>query len=165
MHEVEKHLGLAIKVARSFPNIEFDDALWGVCMPCIDRCLKTHDPSRGAFSTYAVRAMRNALLGYLKRQVRFPYRIPEQFDIADERIILAEIKMDAYTLLSCLSKRLKLVILMRFWKGMTHQEIGDKFGVSKTCITYWLNEAYEKCRVVDDLPKDMKDNVTADLKS
>jgi len=117
--------------------------------------LKAYIPERGGFVPFLINTYHNMLSFAKKLEVEntlycdfedkedqsfiFHTSLQENLEDADDRITVDQ-------LLSFLTETEKQIVTMRFYEGMTLQEIGKTLGVSRERIRQRLNEILEKLR-------------------
>ena len=135
---VQKNIGLIFHIAAKM-NISKDIA-YDLGMDALIRCTTKFDPLRGyKFSTYVGRAIRNAFLDYEPRNT---------VELPDDLTIEQTDEIDVQYAINKLSKYDKTLIILRFWKGMTYQELADTTGTVKSTIHLHIKEALHRLKCI-----------------
>jgi len=174
--QIENNMGLVYKVAKSFMTtmpgrrLDFDDLVSHGKIALI-RALKGYDPSKGAFSTYAMQSILNDLRKvYAEQMVQSverttldePLRGDEDDDtresgtsqVKDEDV---STDIDAALAKNETFKALDLALstiadpriracLIGFKEGKTYRDLGAELGASQTMAANWTAKGLEQLR-------------------
>jgi RNA polymerase sigma factor (sigma-70 family) len=117
--------------------------------------LKAYIPERGGFVPFLINTYHNMLSFARKLEIEntlycdFEDKEDQSFIFhtsTQENLDNADTKIAVDQLLSFLSDTERQIVIMRFYEGMTLQEIGKTVGVTRERIRQKLNEILEKLR-------------------
>ena len=139
---VQRFLPLCYKLAKGSEELVHE-----VGIPCVLNCLAQHDPLGAAsFGTYLYSALRRRYAGW--------YRRPQTVEQFQERAAIPEPEFDdtVQYIMDRLDEYDRALLVLRFWEGMTLQEIADVIGSSKATVSVELRRALERARDVRRTP-------------
>lgn len=122
---------------------EAEDALQEVFLK-VYRSIGSYDPRRGAFSTWLYRITANHCINVNRAEGPDPLPI-EAADVQEP----VEMALDADTLeaaLSALSLRLRVVVVLRYYAGLSYAEIGETLELPLGTVKSRLNAALSALR-------------------
>jgi RNA polymerase sigma factor (sigma-70 family) len=152
---VEQNLGLARMIAYEYANIPGAsmDEVVAEAGAALAAAARAFDPRKGQFSSYASRAIRNALNSFFTRQLRYvkvheltldattttstSAAGPKDHPDPGADVVLAaraaESRRILEELLAQLPPRSRLIVV-RIREGMSYSEIGKELGISKQAV-------------------------------
>jgi len=127
-----------------------DEAL--VCdvgLPTLQRCAELWDEQR-PFALYAKRALFLEYAKAMRRARRMGARMRPLSDDAralDEAPTL-DCRDEVLTIMGRLSRYDRMLLLMRYWGGMTYDDIGQELGVPKPTVADQVRKALRRARAL-----------------
>ena len=140
---VQRFLPLCYKLVP--PGQDRDEVVHEAGIPCVLDCLRCHDPTgKAGFGTYLYAALRRRYLGWLRSRRR---AVAEQ---KYEREAPPEPELDdtVQYILEGLDEYDRGLLVLKYWEGLTLQEIADAVGCSKATISVDVQRALRKARNV-----------------
>lgn len=156
---VEDNIGLCYSMMKrhsKIPYDQWDEMLAEVVLSGLISAARKFDPSRGKFSTLACIAIRQRLWNHWSRAKKYP----EPIDMNDHRdtatapdrpCAAPDAAMDAERLMGRLTEMERMVILLRFWDGLTLCQIGVLIGRTGENVRNIQDRAFAKMRA--QIPK------------
>ena len=163
---VEENIGLSYYFARIhksiIPNIEYDDA-FGIAQIALIKAAARYDPSKGAFSTYVSKAVRNEFLLELKK-INAVSGIPLskisslQSPVGDSDLTLGDVLFDGdiadrvidkvlfKQALSVVSERDREILILYYHASLSTREISELYGISFQRVHAIIMESLVKIR-------------------
>jgi DNA-directed RNA polymerase sigma subunit (sigma70/sigma32) len=143
---VKSHLGLVYNIAKSFHPVnqtELDEYIQEGNIALL-KALRKYDVTRGKISTFAWQYIHKAIKRYIQKrkqikEVQIPFVLPP----CESSIELWEI------LPSNLSERELQIIQMR-WQGYTFENIGKKFGLTKSWACQEFNKIIDRIKIANE---------------
>lgn len=145
---VQENMGLAHAIAKRFRLGDFE-MVESIGTDALFRAAKRWDAERGVkFSTYACASLWHAYANELRatdRHRQIPDWVIEAWTRPKES---ARETPDVTRYLEAVDGRTAAIIIMRFWKGMTLEQIGKEFGMCKERVRQIEKQALEKMRAI-----------------
>ena len=112
--------------------------------------LDSYDPSRAALGTWIYAITRNTVISYYREKKREPELVEiEQLAAAaeaEEHLPTSEMLEALAEALEQLPERERLIIVRRFYYGLSAKEIAEKAGVSYSNVRFLQHRALKKLR-------------------
>jgi len=145
--QVKEHLGLVIKIAKSFQPIdkaEMDDMIQEGSIALL-KALRKHDAKRGKVSTLAWKYINKALSRYKKGIIENKEKHSDFESISDNS------NQDKFweNIPDTLTQKELLVIQMKC-EGYTFKEIGEKIGCTKSWSSRIFKDAIKKIKTANE---------------
>ncbi len=138
-------------MALHFKAPDPEELVHAVGIPTILKCLARYNPLGAAsFGTYLYIALRHGYVGWFRSRRRL---VVEQAE-GEERPAPAEQELDdtVQYILEGLAPYDRALLALRFWEGLTLQEIADAIGCSKTTASGDLQTALKNARTSASRP-------------
>ncbi len=140
--KIQDHLPLCYSIAKKFP-VDSEILVSDVGIPLMLNALRTFDPKRGEFTSYIYRLLHSRYSRYVQVSQREVAMVI--LDIAQVEIMQHDDADLVLYLMKCLNEEERIMIVMRFWKGLTYEEIAIQFNVVKSTVYRVLKKALAKC--------------------
>ena len=142
-------LARAVAASHTTSRVTIDELVWGVGLNTLIKCSRTwRVDGEAKFTTYAWGSLHKAMSKFVTKY-RFLSLDAESFaEIVDPSTPLNTVSHDAYSILEKLDLFDRLLLMMRYWQGMTMPEIAEQLGCSKVSVHKYLGEAIERCQQV-----------------
>lgn len=116
--------------------------------------LDLYDPSKGAFSTWLFRIVSNVMTDYFRRKnVRHEVAWMDTLDTffaengsPEDNVLHKEECSVLYTALEKLKPRDKNVLMLKYWQGLSNQEIAEMVGVTAGNVSVIIHRAIAELR-------------------
>lgn len=153
----EKNMNLARFVARQFINTGLShEDLEGIAFLGLTKAATQFDESKSSFSTYAVPAIRNEILQYLRKKtvktVSLDEPVAEGLILADtlgsvcREIEKAEDKVFLEQSMKLLSPEEREVLICLYWRDCLQSEVARRLGCSQSRVSKIHGSAISKLR-------------------
>lgn len=152
-HTFQDNIGLVISIVnrmnlksrnRDDAEQEANIALWRAC--------NAFDPSKGvAFSTFATRAIENAILNFLRGEGRSKRRIDRLHEATTEGMLSEHAPEDTSGVLKALESldsRTQEILRMRHLEGLTLEATAEKIGLGKSRVQVLEKQGLERLREI-----------------
>lgn len=144
--DILKHMPLCYKVLHRLRwRGDYDELVYDVGVPTLARCLRSYDENKGAFSTYAYKALYRSFA-----QAIVASKPKATSLVVDSPAVLETPELDhvdhVQYLLDGLSKYDRALLILYFWKGLNYDELAEVIGVSKSTISSHIRLALNRCR-------------------
>jgi RNA polymerase sigma factor (sigma-70 family) len=136
--QVEENMGLAFKVA--FHMGLDEEAVYAVGIKALVRAVRSYDPEKSKFSTYAWNALRREYNAYRCQSTR-EVHLPEHMDFAYTE---QETDDSIQYILNKLSEYDRTLLILYYLKGFTYEQIANAFGVAKGTIHTHMQKALRR---------------------
>lgn len=163
---IESNLRFVLKVVYKYwrPGLPFMDMVAGGCQGLI-KATKTFDPDKGfRFLTYTGNSIAQGVIGAIKDHKRYKHESLDELIYDDESetsekdlLVSEDPQSDEVAfynqvrdLLNHLDDRERTIIILRFWHGLTLEEVGLKIHVTKETVRKVESRALRKLRWVID---------------
>ena len=147
---ISNNMGLCWSMATKYGIYE-EETIRDVGISTLLRCVRSYQVNSGVkFSTYASAALKRE---YYKSQRR-KYRHIDVARLTFNDQVCTEVEREALDQVQYTLKQLsvyeRILLTLRFWKGLTYEELGSHFDVSKATIGSDLKSTLLKCRQILD---------------
>ena len=128
---IADNIGLGKEVARKLG--QFDEQLIrSITLDTLIRCAELYDSNNAAFSTYAKRALWRRFIDYFRKKK--DHTLPEGYEFSVEDSLHYDACETVQYLMKGIEESDRLLLLLYYWKGLTHDEIAKVAGVSRLSI-------------------------------
>lgn len=140
---VAANMGLGRKMAEKF-DIHDEHIVTNIAIDTLLRCVEGYDASLAAFSTYASRSLYRAFQRYRKHERKFEHLLDDtlggMFSIEHEDKDMVQFIMNG------LDEYDKRILLLRYWQGLSMQQLADVLGVVKSTVWADIRRILTLCR-------------------
>lgn len=136
------------------PHHLWDELHQGTGMLCLLRCAFHYRSDEGTFSTYAVRALHKEYARAWRKRKRYLERerldglYPEKGRTVEDDSYNQEVRDQVQLIMGRLPEFQRVLLTLRFWKGLKYAAIGRMIGCSRTVAMYKVKNAIEAAKGV-----------------
>ncbi len=170
---IEHNMRLIAHIVKKYQNVDEDveDLLSIGCIGLI-KAIDSFDEKKGRLATYACRCIENELLMMLRGKKKYSREVSlfepigqdkegnevhlmdvieqQQCDVVEDLFLQSNIRKMLQYMQECLTEREKEILMLRYGMGgrkeMTQNEIGEKFGISRSYVSRIEKKALKKIK-------------------
>lgn len=156
----EKNLGLLKSIVSKFVKHQIEDSdLYSIGCMALLKAIRTFDPSKSSFSTWATRIIRNSIITQLRKNKKDQVIVFSSIEEKekDEKLIDQQKEEVPFKLIKDLIKidnsdskteaENKKILIDHYLEGKSLSEIGKQFGITKERVRQRAKEGIAKIRI------------------